>query len=497
MAPFRGCRITLGVLVWSAAALFNSACSGNEYRPPETATTADSSAREETATTADSSAREETATTADSSAREETAKPASPQIPDLEEDIEALMSPCTPWDVRAPCTYGFDPERIDRVGAAGDIRLAWVLADILRFSGDPEAVTALKQAIWRLTGVPTGSIHRWSRLTDYLIAEDVPPPDDYQRHKGSLYRRFGPGWVPFFDDPDADVDWRYIAWGGVGIDDRPIGAPDAPCTCIPALNDPTLTAAASGSWYPDDRLVFGIELNGEARAYPKHQMQVHEMVNDTLGGRRIGVVYCTLCGTAQAFLTDSLPDGIETPTGTFELRTSGLLSRSNKVMFELHTFSYFDTFRGRAISGPLQDVELELEQVTVAVASWGDWREGHPDTTIVARDGGLGREYLLDPLGDRDDGGPIFPIGEVDPRLPVQDQVLGVRHQGITVAFPEIRARATLAAGLPVHHAGINVGLASGALVATAADGTPITTHQSFWFAWSQFFPETELWGGG
>ena len=190
-----------------------------------------------------------------------------------------------------------------------------------------------------------------------------------------------------------------------------------------------------------------------------------------------------------------LPEGIDTPTGSFELRTSGLLSRSNKVMFELHTFSFFDTFRGKAVSGPLQDIGLELEPVTVSVATWAEWKAGHPDTTIVAEDGGLGRRYPLDPLGGRDDNGPIFPVGDVDPRLPIQDQVLGVRHDGATVAFPEIASRIALSRGDEVASGGIVVRLVSGALRAFTEDGEPIATHQSFWFAWSQFYPETTVWG--
>lgn len=68
-----------------------------------------------------------------------------------------------------------------------------------------------------------------------------------------------------------------------------------------------MTDAAGGSWYADDRLVFGVTIGGAARAYPKHMMEVHEMVNDTVGGRRIALPHCTLCGSAQAYLTDDVP----------------------------------------------------------------------------------------------------------------------------------------------------------------------------------------------
>ena len=328
-------------------------------------------------------------------------------------------------DALANLAPSFDPARIRRVGEAGDIRLAWMIADMMRFvaPGASDTHLALVTAFSRLTGQPEGAVGFWVDASNYLLANDVPAPDGYREWKGALYTRFDEEWAPFFGDADAEVDWRLISWGGVFIDSRPITAfEERPieegvdfCGCIPALNDPAVTDAGGGDWYPDDRLVFGVELNGEARAYPRHQMQVHEMVNDTLGGRRIGLVYCTLCGTAQAFLTDTLPEGVVTPTGTLELRTSGLLARSNKVMFDLHTFSFFDTFRGRAISGPLQDAGLELEQLTVAVATWGEWKAGHPGTTIVAEDGGIGRHYPFDPLGGRDDDWADLPGGRGGP----------------------------------------------------------------------------------
>lgn len=118
------------------------------------------------------------------------------------------------------------------------------------------------------------------------------------------------------------------------------------------------------------------------------------------------------------------------------LRTSGLLSRSNKVMYELRTRSVFDTFTGRALSGPLHDARVRLRQTSVTVSSWGAWKRAHPQTRIVARDGGIGRDYPTDPLRGRDDDGPIFPIGPADPRLPVQERVIGViARDGTAVAF--------------------------------------------------------------
>jgi hypothetical protein len=221
-------------------------------------------------------------------------------------------------------------------------------------------------------------------------------------------------------------------------------------------------------------------------------MEVHEMINVTIGGRRLGIPYCTLCGSAQAYFLDSVPRGVEQPV----LRTSGLLSRSNKVMYDLRSGSVLDTFTGRALSGPLEEADATLEQTSVVASTWGEWKRAHPRTRIVAEDGGIGRDYPADPLGGRDDEGPIFPVGDVDPRLPVQENVVGVIVPGgKPVAFPVAEALAALGDGERVSVAGVEaIADGDGLRVRTLEGGRELPAHQAFWFAWSQFHRGTVLW---
>lgn len=416
--------------------------------------------------------------------------PPAPAVP------EGALSPSLVADldlVFSALTTGVDVEALARIGASGDARIAWLLADLLRFIQQGPVAEAAVAAFEEVTGTELPGGFPWRLVTDRLIAWDLPAPPGYVGWKRIPFELVEPAWEPFFDDADADIDYRLLSWGGVLIDDRPLEMTQFACPrgCIPALNDPDVTDAVGGSWYPDERLVFGVVVDGEARAYPKHIMEVHEMVNDTLGGREIGMPYCTLCGSAQAYFTDEVPEGFE----VIELRTSGLLSRSNKVMFDLHTFSVFDTFLGTALSGPLQDEEFVLEMITVVTSTWGEWKAAHPGTTIVARDGGIGRTYTLDPLGGRDDDGPIFPVGGVDPRLPVQEQVVGVvTPDGVAVAFPADQALRALADGDEVALSGVRLVADGGGLRAELLDGSAIASHQSFWFAWSQFQPGTLVW---
>ena len=387
-------------------------------------------------------------------------------------------------------------EELEAIASHGDPRTAWILSDVLRFANSRELYELIAARLQDLLGEGAfsgGTLDLWKDVTDVLIAWDLPAIPEYREYKKRLFVLVEPGWDPFFSDADAGIDWRWLSWGGVFIDDRPLGVTTGcPRGCIPALDDPPVTPAAEGGWYPDEAVVFGVTINGESRAYPKNQMEIHEMVNDTLGGERIGMPYCTLCGSAQAYLTNQVPEGVETPV----LRTSGLLSRSNKVMYDLVTKSVFDTFTGEAVSGPLQDAGVRLPQATVVASTWAAWKEAHPDTTILAEDGGLGRAYPLDPLRGRDDQGPIFPVGDVDGRLDVQALVVGVElEDGTTIAFDRQSALAAIDQGLDVVVGDVRVVRDGGGLrVVRVSDGTEIPAHQAFWFAWSQFWPDTLLW---
>ena len=415
--------------------------------------------------------------------------PATPEGALTSETVDALER------LWASLAIEVDTEALAEIGSSSDARVAWLMSDVLRFFQAGLVGEATVDAFNELTGSSVmidGVSSPWKAATDRLCAWETPAPPGYADFKARLYTLIEPAWQQFFDDDDSDIDWRFVSWGGVRIDDRPLGDPN-PCErgCIPALDDPAVTDAAGGSWYPDERVVFAIVVNGEARAYPKNIMEIHEMVNDTLGGRRFAMPYCTLCGSAQAYFTDAVPDGVATPV----LRTSGLLSRSNKVMYDLVTGSVFDTFVGTAVSGPLREAGVTLDQASVITTTWGEWKAAHPETTIVAQDGGIGRTYELDPLGGRDDDGPIFPVGDVDPRLEVHAQVLGViAPTGEAIAFPVADARATLTGGETVTAGGVELILDGGGLRAVDAQGNEVSTHQAFWFAWSQFHSDTLLW---
>lgn len=414
-----------------------------------------------------------------------------PAVPDgpLSEELRAAVQVAF-IDSVTQSTWGNDQRAaLETIAESGDPRLVWIISDMMRFVSGQVLNSSLTIAASQLLEKELPNRNHWGVVTDHLIAWDIPAPPDYLTAKRAIFTSLVPGWERIF--VEGDIDWRMVSWGGVLIDDRPYDTTDDVCNCIPAADNPEVSSAEDATWLRDEDVVFGIAVNGEYRAYPRRIMEVREMVNDTLGGRHLGIPYCTLCGAAQAYFTDELPEGIERPI----LRTSGLLIRSNKVMYDVNSYSVFDTFLGNAVTGPLAEKGLKLEQATVVTTDWGTWKRTHPETTVLVERLALGRDF--DFRNGRDADGPIFPVGNVDPRLPVHEDVIGVITQsGTPVAFQRSTALVALSEGNEIAFENVRLELDAGGIRAVDADGSDLGSHQAFWFAWSQFHPGTELWPG-
>ena len=77
---------------------------------------------------------------------------------------------------------------------------------------------------------------------------------------------------------DYTIRLDEIMWGGVRRDG------------IPPLDHPPIMSGSQASYLEEDHVVFGVEVNGEARAYPKRILGHHEMVKDKVGGEEINGV---------------------------------------------------------------------------------------------------------------------------------------------------------------------------------------------------------------
>lgn len=116
--------------------------------------------------------------------------------------------------------------------------------------------------------------HQW------IWSQKPEPHPGYAAFKSMLYSRIDPRFAEYFVDAEKlNIRLDQIQWGGVRRDG------------IPPLKNPKMLAAADADYLSDSDVVFGIDLNGDARCYPNRILAWHEMFKDTIGGESVCGVY--------------------------------------------------------------------------------------------------------------------------------------------------------------------------------------------------------------
>ena len=129
---------------------------------------------------------------------------------------------------------------------------------------------------------------------------------------------------------------------------------------------------------------------------------------------------------------------------TTEFGTSGMLYRSNKLMYDRATETLWHQFRGEPVVGPLAGSGIRLEILPNVLTTWGEWLEQHPDTTVISNDTGVYNAEFYRPEEDarslyysyRADRDTMFPVGIRDEGLAVKDQVFGLTFGDVARAYP-------------------------------------------------------------
>jgi hypothetical protein len=285
---------------------------------------------------------------------------------------------------------------------------------------------------------------------------------------------------------------------------------------IPSIDDPSFKDVSWG----DENLdpadpVFGIELDGEPKAYPQYILVYHEVVNDTVGGQNVAVTYCPLTGSVLGF-----------ERGGVEFGVSGMLVNSNLIMYDRETDSWFPQIHPVSPKGELKG--QALSEVRVTWTTWERWKRMYPETSVMTEDTGLVRNYNSDPYGSynppdgyySDDGTLFGPRNENDEYHP-KEVFIGARSGDGAVAFlkdtlREDRLLETSVGGTPylaAYHKGLDSAWvyrneSEADIEATsdgyegpdgsvyAADELPLQSVNAFdvmWFSWYGYYPETEV----
>ena len=418
----------------------------------------------------------------------------------------------------------FDDDRRRALAALGRIGAEWqdgyaaLLIELLGFLTERQTQAGVVALLDRAAGRPLGD--DLDRRYAWLWSINPRPHPDYAEFKAALYEQIDPRFREYFaNDRQTLIRLDEIRWGGVRRDG------------IPPLKNPPMVGADQAGWLADGHVVFGIEIDGDARAYPKRILAWHEMFKDRVGGREVTGVYCTLCGAMVLY--DSVVAGTH-----HELGTSGFLYRSNKLMYDQATKSMWSTLGGNPVVGPLVGQGIELLPLQVVTTTWGAWRARHPQSRVLSLATGHQRDYA-EGVAYRDyfaNDKLMFGVPRLDARLPNKAEVLALRSaqppagalaETLAIAADYLRAH-------PVHHdrlgpqelvvltdaSGANRVYAAGGVRLASWDGVDSATdregvrwrvdegglhgpagqqlarlpaHRAFWFGWYAAYPQTRL----
>ena len=269
-------------------------------------------------------------------------------------------------------------------------------------------------------------------------------------------------------------------------------------------------------------------------------------------GRPVMLAYCTLCGAgvlydvqiADLTYTDLEGEIVKLGDTALEFGSSGLLMRSNKLMYDRNTDTVWNAITGTPAFGPLASSDVVLDVLPVVVVDWASWLEKHPDTSVLSLDTGFLRNYtngaaysdyfnsteLMFPSWQQDTAlvenkdmvfalrlrgeAKAYPLETIIPERVINDRVGGTNLVIVAEASPErdffepggaaVRAYESdgrhFSAGADkstlVSDDGRDWQIAEDALI--AEDGERLARiggHLAFWFGWFGFYPDTLLYG--
>ncbi|MEO7768241.1 MAG: DUF3179 domain-containing (seleno)protein [Ferruginibacter sp.] len=137
-----------------------------------------------------------------------------------------------------------------------------------------------------------------------------------------------------------------------------------------------LMAKAAESKVDTNRLVIGIENNGEAKAYPIRFLGFHHQVQDSIGGKPVIVTYCTVCRTGRVYepMVNGRPE---------HFRLVGM-DHFNAMFEDAGTKSWWRQATGDAITGKSKG--LHLPEFFSTQTSLAQWLRLNPNSLVMQED---------------------------------------------------------------------------------------------------------------
>ncbi|HAO47410.1 MAG TPA: hypothetical protein DCQ97_10825 [Chitinophagaceae bacterium] len=144
-----------------------------------------------------------------------------------------------------------------------------------------------------------------------------------------------------------------------------------------------LLATVGENKIDSNKLIIGVAINGQAKAYPIELIGYHHQVQDSIAGQPLMITYCTVCRTGRVYSPFV--------NGKFQhFRLVGM-DHFNAMFEDADTKSWWRQVSGVAIAGPLKGTalkEIPSEQMRL-----GAWIRKYPNTLVMQPDPVFANRY--------------------------------------------------------------------------------------------------------
>lgn len=225
-------------------------------------------------------------------------------------------------------------------------------------------------------------------------------------------------------------EWNKTDFTKKAVDLSEIMSGGPPKDGIPAIDDPSFVSQnAASKWLGNREPVIVLEINGRARAYPLQILIYHEIVNDSFEGIPVSVTFCPLCNASIVYKREL--DG-----KILDFGTTGKLRKSDMVMYDRQTESWWQQFTGIGIVGFYTG--KQLAELPATIVAFEGFRKNFPSGKVLSRATGYMRPYGKNPYRGYDsiDQTPFLYFDPLDPRLPPMERVLGVKFEAQNKVYP-------------------------------------------------------------
>ena len=265
------------------------------------------------------------------------------------------------------------------------------------------------------------------------------------------------------------------------------------------------------------RLVIGVSMGNEARAYPIRLIGYHHFVEDSISGNPILITYCTVCRTGRVY-----DPGIDGKKEHFRLVG---MDHFNAMIEDATTKSWWQQATGEAVIGSLKG--KRLKEIICTQATLAEWLKMKPHSLVMQPDPAFENKY--DTSLNYEDGSSRKKLTGTDTRSwKNKSWVIGVETNGKAMAYDwnslkkvrlihdTFQSNNTLitlstdmksfyAFSLPVQEnpvqikgdtliSGAQKYLVNGKSLTGSMDLVQLPAYQEFWHSWNNFHPFSGTW---